>query len=282
MVDGRGGPDAGVVLCGRGSDSKTKLVAWPAAAVVEIWCHDWFGLQPAAAAGNWQGRTSPAAAVGPVGPALTAFGAGGRIPARTIRRGPRRRGGSPRVWERDSSAWMVVSSERGCPITGPNHQFGLSERGDRQFAGPNPAGGGDIYLCGGGAPPARDSTPRRVPSLARMIAQEWDPGVVKPASHATWIIGCEKWCSPGGERCTRQNLFGEPIPTGARRLRSHAGGSGLRDWDDRRQHEETSGMIPRSSAPDGGGGRGGAMQWPGGGVAVWMAEWPTGTGGACS
>jgi hypothetical protein len=25
MVDGRGGPDAGVVLCGRGSDSKTKV-----------------------------------------------------------------------------------------------------------------------------------------------------------------------------------------------------------------------------------------------------------------
>jgi hypothetical protein len=56
------------------------LVAWPAAAVVEIWCDDWFGLQPAAAAGDCQGGMSPAAAVGPVGPALTAFGAGAGLP----------------------------------------------------------------------------------------------------------------------------------------------------------------------------------------------------------
>jgi hypothetical protein len=115
-----------------------------------------------------------------------------------------------------------------------------------------------------------------------MIVPAWDPGVVKLASQGTWIIRCKKQCSPGGERCTQQNLISELIPTGARRLRGHAGGWGLHDRDDRRQHKATSGMIPQSSGPDGGGGRGGAMRWLGGGVAVGMADGPTGTGGARS
>ncbi|GIK03788.1 hypothetical protein Aspvir_007862 [Aspergillus viridinutans] len=56
---------------------------------MEIPCGDWLGLQPAVAASDSPGRTTPAAAVGPVDPVLTAFGPGQNWSGKPIPTGAR-------------------------------------------------------------------------------------------------------------------------------------------------------------------------------------------------